>query len=185
MNDATLQSIIGTDKRNPYLQVCQRNGSDQLEIYYGVQLLETVVNDKEHISFRAAVGRLYNAGLNRENLSKVFGVDRKTMQRWGVALLAPDAESSIRGLRSRRDPRKLTIEIRKFAEVRFEYIYKTNRSSYSSQVRKEIYETFGVTISPESLRPVFASCKLKLAKSKDSGSASESPSDDSEGERCR
>jgi hypothetical protein len=106
MENAVLQSIIGTDKRNPYLQVCMRSGNGQLEIYYGAQLLETVVDDKEHIAFRAAVGRLYNAGLNRAQLQEVFDVDRKTMQRWGAALLAPDAESSIRGLRSRRDPRK-------------------------------------------------------------------------------
>jgi transposase len=184
MNDAVLQSIIGTDKRNPYIQVLQRKDSGQLEIYYGAQLLETVVGDREHISFRAAVGRLYNAGLNRENLSKVFNVDRKTMQRWGVALLAPDAESSIQGLRSRRDPRKLTIEIRKFAEVRFGHIYKNNRTSYSSQIRKEIFETFGVNISSESLRPVFAACKDRLAGNRDSGCTSESCSDDSEGERC-
>jgi transposase len=184
MNDAVLQSIIGTDKRNPYLQVLQHKNSGQLEIYYGAQLLETVVGDKEHISFRAAVGRLYNAGLNRENLSKVFGVDRKTMQRWGQALLAPDAESSIRGLRSRRDPRKLTAEIRKFAEVRFGHIYKNNRGSYSSQIRKEIHETFGVHLSPESLRPVFAACKTRLGGCRDRGSVTEDSSDDSEGERC-
>jgi hypothetical protein len=130
MDNAVLQSIIGTDKRNPYLQVCMRSGNGQLEIYYGAQLLETVVDDKEHIAFHAAAGRLYNAGLNRAQLQEVFNVDRKTMQRWGAALLAPDAESSIRGLRSRRDPRKLTVEVRKFAEVRFEQIYKYNRSSY-------------------------------------------------------
>jgi len=185
MNDAVLQAMIGTDKRNPYLQVLQRKDSGQLEIYYGAQLLETVVGDKEHISFRAAVGRLYNAGVNRENLSKVFGVDRKTMQRWGVALLAPDAETSIRGLRSRRDPRKFTVEIRKFAEVRFGYVYKSNKVSYSSQIRKEIFETFGVQISQESLRPVFASCKAKMEGSRDSCSAPEDSSDDSEGESCR
>jgi hypothetical protein len=185
MNDAVLQAIIGTDKRNPYLQVLRRKESGQLEIYYGAQLLETVVGDKEHISFRAAVGRLYNAGLNRANLSNVFNVDRKTMQRWGGALLAPDAESSIRGLRSRRDPRKLTVEIRKFAEVRFGYIYKNNRVSYSSQIRKEIHETFGVHISQESLRPVFAACKARLKECRDSGSTPEDCSDDSEGESCR
>jgi len=184
MNDVVLQSIIGTDKRNPYLQVCRRSGNGQLEIYYGAQLLETVVDDKEHIAFRAAVGRLYNAGLNRAQLAEVFSVDRKTMQRWGEALFAPDAESSIRGLRSRRDPRKLTVEVRKFAEVRFEQIYKYNRSSYSRQIRKEIFDTFGLHLSPETLRPLFTACKARLGSNRGSGSDSNDTSGEKEGESC-
>lgn len=182
MDEAVLQSIIGTDKRNPYLQVCRRSANGQLEIYYGAQLLETVVDDKEHIAFRSAVGRLYNAGLNRAQLQDVFKVDRKTMQRWGAALLAPDAESSIRGLRSRRDPRKLTVEIRKFAEVRFEQIYKHNRATYSRQIRNDIFDTFGITISPEALRPIFTACKSKLGNKKEFGSEPGSTSDEKEGE---
>ncbi|HEX2956242.1 MAG TPA: hypothetical protein VHO70_05405 [Chitinispirillaceae bacterium] len=185
MDEAVLQSIIGTDKRNPYLQVCRRNGSNQLQIYYGAQLLETVVDDKEHIAFRAAVGRLYNAGLNRAQLAEVFNVDRKTMQRCGEALLAPDAESSIRGLRSRRDPRKLTVEVRKFAEVRFEQIYKYNRSSYSRQIRNEIFDTFGLRLSPEALRPIFTACKARLEGNRDSGGDSGDSSGEKEDESCQ
>lgn len=185
MDEAVLQSIIGTDKRNPYLQVCRRNGSGQLEIYYGAQLLETVVDDREHIAFRASVGRLYNAGLNRAQLAEVFNVDRKTMQRWGEALLAPDAESSIRGLRSRRDPRKLTVEVRKFAEVRFEQIYKYNRSSYSRQIRNEIFDTFGLRLSPEALRPIFTACKVRLEGKRDSGGDPGDTSGEKEDESCQ
>jgi hypothetical protein len=103
------------------------------------------------------------------------------MQRWGEALFASDAESSIRGLRSRRDPRKLTVEVRKYAEVRFEQIYKCNRKTYSSQIRQEILDTFGVRISPESLRPIFTACKKRF---RDNNSDSENISDDSEGESC-
>jgi hypothetical protein len=108
----------------------------------------------------------------------VFGVDRKTLQRWGQALLMPDAESSIQALRSRSEPRKLTVEVRKFAEIRFGVIYQRNRTSYSSQIRREIFETFGVSISPECLRPIFTACRQRLttgnteSKKKDSGSDS-------------
>jgi hypothetical protein len=163
MNEVVLQSILGTDKRNPYLQICRRQDTNKLEVYYGAQRLETVVDDKNHISYRACVGRLYNAGLNRKTLGKVFEVDRKTMQRWGKALLMPDAESSIAALRSRFEPRKLTVEVRRFAELRFEAMYPKNRYAYSSRIRREILETFGVTLSPESLRPVFAGCKRRMA----------------------
>jgi hypothetical protein len=162
MDEVVLQSILGTDKRNPFLQVCRRGDNTHLEIYYGLQRLETVIDDKNHISYRAAVGRLYNAGLNRGALCATFKVDRKTMQRWGHALLMPDAESSIRALRSRTDPRKLTAQVRRFAEVRFGHIYPRNHHSYSSQIQQEIYETFGRQISSESLRLVFKECRRRL-----------------------
>jgi transposase len=162
MDEVVLQSLIGTDKRNPFIHVCRRVDNDQLEIYYGVQRLETVVDDKNHISFRAAVGRLYNAGLSRAKLSSIFDVDRKTMARWGEALLMPDAESSLRGLRSRSEPRKLTPEVRRFAEVRFEFIYPRNRYTYSREIRDEIRETFGVEIASSTLRPVFRACRERL-----------------------
>jgi hypothetical protein len=181
MAEIVLQSLIGTDKRNPYLHVCRRKDSSQLDIFYGAQHLETVVDNKDHISFRAAVGRLYNAGLNRRILSKVFGVDRKTLQRWGQALLMPDAEASVHALRSRSEPRKLTVEIRKFAEVRFEHIYSHNRYSYNSQIRKEIFETFSVQLSPESLRAIFSACKQRLSREKsDSGKTDSSGESDTD-----
>jgi hypothetical protein len=163
MNEAVLQSILGTDKRNPCLQVCRRQDTNKLEVYYGAQRLETVVDDKNHISYRACLGRLYNAGLNRATLSKIFDVDRKTMQRWGKALLMPDAESSVQSLRSRQEPRKLTVEVRRFAELRFEAIYPKNRYGYSSRIRREIFETFRITLSSESLRPVFAGCMQRMS----------------------
>ncbi len=50
MNEVVLQSILGTDKRNPYLHVLRRKDTDKLEVYYGAQRLETVVDDKDHIN---------------------------------------------------------------------------------------------------------------------------------------
>ncbi len=182
MDEVVLQSIIGTDKKNPYLHVCRRRDSNQLDVFYGAQHLETVVDNKEHISYRAAVGRLYNAGLNRKALSMVFEVDRKTLQRWGLALLMPDAESSIKALRSRSAPRKLTIEVRRFAEIRFGHIYPHNRSCYSSQIRREIFETFDLHISAESLRPIFAACKQRLTANKSTSDQSDSGCKDDDSE---
>ena len=186
MNEVVLQSILGTDKRNPCLQVCRRQDTNGLEIYYGAQRLETVVDDKNHISYRACVGRLYNAGLNRATLGSVFEVDRKTMQRWGKALLMPDAEASVQALRSRHEPRKLTPEVRRFAEVRFEAIYPKNRYGYNSRIRREIFETFAVTLSSESLRPVFAECRRRVGASGDGRRDSGRGSSDAEkeSERC-
>ena len=51
MDELVLQSIIGTDKKNPFLHVCRRRDSNQLDVFYGAQHLETVVDNKEHISY--------------------------------------------------------------------------------------------------------------------------------------
>ena len=166
MDEIVLQSIIGTSKRNPLLSLCRVYNTNKLQIYYGAQLLETVVDDKTHISFRAAVGRLYNAGLKRSKLVETFGVDRKTMQRWGEALLMDSAEESVKALRARGGHRKVTLEIRRFTEVRFEAIYPVNRYSYSKIIREEIEEVFGKRISSETLRPIFNACKRTMGQEK-------------------
>ena len=83
MDEIVLQSILDADK-NGTLKLFREKESRKIQIFYGVLLLEIVPNDSGHISYRTAAGRLYNAGLKRETLSKVFGVDRRTLQSWGI-----------------------------------------------------------------------------------------------------
>ena len=40
-----MQLILGTDKRNPCLEVYQDEAKQQLHVYYGFELLEVVPND--------------------------------------------------------------------------------------------------------------------------------------------
>jgi len=67
MDEFVLQSIIGTDKRNPLLHVCRRGEGNRLEIFYGAQHLETVIDNKDHISIRSRLGGFINAGINRKD----------------------------------------------------------------------------------------------------------------------
>ena len=95
MGELALQCVLGTDRKNPMLTLFRRQGENTIEIYYGGHPFETVTDDSRHISFRTAVGRLYNAGLCREKLCRLFGVSIKTMRRWAQALLHEDPEKSL------------------------------------------------------------------------------------------
>ena len=92
-------------------------------MYYGAELLEVVPEDGRHAAFKLLLGRLFNAGVKGTALRRCFGVDRKTMQRWGQALQSGDAEQLVRALAGRGGHRKLTPEIQSFVRMRFPEIY--------------------------------------------------------------
>jgi hypothetical protein len=165
MNEIVLQEILGTDVRNPYLSLLREKDSNRIWIYYGAHLLETVTDDPQHISFRSAAGRLYNAGIKRKLLSELFDFDRRTLQCWGNALLEKDPQEALRML-SGRGNYKLSSEIRQFARMRFFAVYPQNRYSYSKQIRQEIEEVFQIKVCSETLRLLFKRCKEEMASPK-------------------
>jgi hypothetical protein len=57
------QLILGTDKRNPCLEVYLDESEEHLHVYYGFELLEVVPNDRESMPFKLMVAQLYNAGV--------------------------------------------------------------------------------------------------------------------------
>jgi len=60
---ATGQVILGTDKRNALFTVYEwekDDGEEQLQIYYGLELLEVLPADRNAPSFKMLVGRLYD-----------------------------------------------------------------------------------------------------------------------------
>ena len=162
MDEFVLQSLIGTDKRSPLLSLCRVKGSNMLQIYYGAELLETIPSDPHHINYRAAIGRLYNAGLSRKRLQEVFVVDRKTMQRWGQALLMEDVEEAVRILSGERR-HKVSLEIRRFIEVRYSFIYQRNRHSFNKEIREEVFATYGKRLSSETIRLIIKDYRARLA----------------------
>lgn len=158
-----LQSVLGTDKRNPIFSVSRQPGVEpQLHVYYGAELLEVVPEDQQHPAYKLLIGRLFNAGVKQVALQRSFGVDRKTMQRWGRALQSEDPERLVRVLAGRGGPRKLTPEIRAFVILRFPKLYSQSRSGYSQQLRAEIETVFGVRLSGECLRPLLKPLKAEL-----------------------
>lgn len=157
-----LQAIIGTDKKNPVLSLLREKNTSRYQVYYGCHILEVIQDDPDHIGYRSAIGRLYNARLKRKILSQVFGHDRRTMQLWGKALINKDSDEALRILSGQRN-RKITKEIQSFARSRFFLIYKENRYNYSQQIRKEIEDIFGKSLSAELLRPYFNQWKKELS----------------------
>jgi len=158
-----LQPILGTDKRNPIFSVYRQEGEvPSLHVYYGAELLEIVPEDRQHPAFKLLVGRLHNAGVKGLALQQNFGVDRKTIQRWGRALQSGDPQQLVQALAGRGGQRKLTSEIRGFVTLRFPEIYGHSRSGYSQRLRAEIQAVFGVTLSGECLRPFLKPLKAEL-----------------------
>ena len=162
-----LQQILGTDKRNPVFSLYRDPHNGKLHVYYGMQLLEIVIDDYHNFSFRCLLGRLYNARVKAKSLQECFGVDRKTMQRWGEALQKSDVQEVLRGLAGRGEHGKLSPEIRGFVRLRFAQLYGEGCGHYSQKIRQEISEVFGVSLSGEALRPMFKDLKGQWAQQAD------------------
>ena len=159
-----LQQILGTDKKNPVFTIYRDAKEQILHVYYGGKLLEKVPDDKRHPEFKLLLARLSNAGVKAAVLERVFGVDHKTMKRWGSALTSGDPELLMRVLAGRQVNRKLSLEIRSYIEMRFPIIYQETRYEYSKRMREEIERVFGKRISGETIRPL-----LKVLKEKQRG----------------
>jgi transposase len=156
-----LQEIIGTDKRNSQFTIC-RGGSSaagKIYVFFGAELLEVVSENKSDPDFKMMVARLYNAGVKAKPLTEQFGVARTTMKRWGDALRGNDLEELVRVFGGPGPPRKLTVEIQEFVQVRSRDVYARTRYNYSALIRGEIREIFKVELSGESLHPLFKQLK--------------------------
>jgi len=155
----TGQLILGTDKRNPLFTVYGDEDEGQLHVYYGLELLEVVSADRNHPNFKMLVGRLYNAGLNLVVLQRTFGVDAKTILRWGQALRGRDAEELLRVLAGRRAGRKLTPEIEAYVRVRWPDLSRSGTYGIGQRLRREIESVFNVKLCQETLRPLMGELK--------------------------
>jgi hypothetical protein len=153
-----LQSVLGTDKKNPLFSVYRDLGKSELHVYYGLELLEVVPDDKESARFKLMVAQLYNAGIKGITLSDVFKVDRKVMRNWGRALKSGDPQTLVDALKG-RGPRKLTPEVKAYLRMRFPIVYAEDKRTYSARLRQEILEVFKLKISGETLRPYFNELK--------------------------
>ena len=160
--ESYLQQILGTDKRNPVFTICRNEETNSLHVFFGGELLEILPDDRDDPQYKIMLARLYNAGLNAAILQSVFGTDRKTMRRWGDALKCEDNEILIRVLLGRQAKRKLTPEIESFIITRFPRIYENNKSTYSQEMRSEIYEAFNVELCSETLRPLLKKLKKSI-----------------------
>ena len=157
-----LQLILGMDRKNPVFNVYQDGNERVLHVYFGLQLLETVPDDREHVAYKMLVGRLYNAGVTRKTLRDAFKVNPKTMRRWGEALKSENQDDLVRVLAGRQYSRKFTSEIQAYVMLRFSEIYAQNRYDYSKQMRLEIEQLFKTRMSGETIRPLLKKLKEEI-----------------------
>lgn len=153
-----LQSVLGTDKKNPLFSVYRDPDKSELHVFYGLELLEVVPDNKQSPRFKLMIAQLYNAGVKGITLSDVFKVDRKVMRKWGRALKSGDPQTLVDALKG-RTARKLTPEVKAFVRMRFPIVYAEDKGNYSARLRQEILEVFKFKISGETLRPYFNELK--------------------------
>ena len=153
-----LQAVLGTDKKNPLFAVFRDPDKSELHVYYGLELLEVVPDDKQSPRYRLMVAQLFNAGVKSVTLSDVFSVDRKVMRGWGRALKSGDPQTLVNALKG-RGPRKLTPEVKAYVRMRFPIVYAEDKRTYSARLRQEIVDIFQIKISGETLRPYFTELK--------------------------
>ena len=165
----TLQLILPTDKRNPSFTLYQDDREQRIHVYYGLELLQVVPNDREHVQYKLLVANLYNAGLKVGALEDLFEVDRKTMRVWGEALQSGEVQRLARALEGRQRQRKLTPEIESFIGHRFAEVYGQHRRQYNARLRQEVWEVFGVRLSGEAIRPLLG--RLRGAAQSGGGAA--------------
>ena len=159
-----LQLVLGTDHRTHYFQVL-RDAVDptRLFVYFGMALVEKIPDDKNDPQYRLLLARLYNAGARPSALHTAFGIDGKTLRRWGAALVSPDRRETARVLFGVKEACHQRALIRQFVQRRFPQIYPTHRREYSRLIREEIAQTFGVHVSGETLRPLFTQLRTQWA----------------------
>lgn len=148
------QLILGTDKRNPCLEVYQDESEKHLHVYYGFELLEVVPNDRESMRYKLMTAQLYNAGLKVKALEEVLLVNHKTMARWGEAVRSGDPEKLTQVLLGRQSRRKLSSWIEAYIRRHWPEIQARGGRDYSKRTRQEVERVFGVKLSGEALRPL-------------------------------
>jgi hypothetical protein len=70
-----LQLILPTDKRNPSFTLYQDDTEQRIHVYYGLELLQVVPADRQHVQYKLPVANLYNAGLKVISLENLFAVN--------------------------------------------------------------------------------------------------------------
>ena len=158
-----LQPLLGGDKSNPLLEVMiDSETPDQLLIFFATELLETVPKDRESVLCKMLGGRLYNAGFNRQALSRSLGWSRPTLRRFGEAMKRGCLERMEEVFAGRHAARKFTAVAERFVRRSFPEAYAEHGCHINTFLRGELTEKLNVDVSREVLRPIINEEKAKL-----------------------
>ena len=157
------QLLLGTDKRNPVFAVYEDDSGQRLLVFYGFEIIEIVPNDPQSPAYKLLLGRLYNSGVKLRALCESFQVAPKTIRRWGTALRRGDPVELIRVLEGRSARRKVTVEVERFARMRWPDLVAERRYGAVERLRQEIQSVFGVEISRSGLQTLIRELKAGSA----------------------
>ena len=146
---APLQLILPTDKRNPSFSLYLTADEQAIHVYYGLELLEVVPADREHVAYKLLVARLYNAGLRVRILAEVFQLDPKTMRAWGHALRSRDPALLQRMVLGPEAGRKRTAVIDGYVRQRWPQLLDEGCRNYREKLQQEIEGLFNTRLSGE------------------------------------
>lgn len=130
------------------------DGIDQIEIYWGCCLLQTMPADPKLFEYRMIVGLLYNLKFGLESLEKFFNTSAKTIRRWGNALRNGSPDELCAVFLGSRGLEKLSEDVRNFIRVRYLEL-KDSVNNYRLVVLDEVARYFGRNVSGELLRQLF------------------------------
>ena len=159
----TGQLILGTDKRNPVFTVYEDESGERLLVFYGFELLEIVRNDSADPAFKLLLARLYNSGVKLNALCESFGVDPKTLRRWGQALRQGDPAELVRVLEGPSAGRKLTLAVESFSRLRWPELVAQRSYGAVGRLQLEIQSVFGMTISRSAMSDLIRGLKVGTA----------------------
>ncbi len=150
-----IQPLLTPCKRaDADLQIHLSQDEDVMEIYWGTALLQRVPRDPSSVLCRAMAGVLVNLGFPFSELEKCFPVCDKTLRNWGKALKAKTAEQMQALLSGHTKRRHLSPEHRQYVFRRYAEL-KDNTGNYRQQICDELARYWQISISGESLRPLF------------------------------
>ena len=159
-----MQGIFGINKKKPVIHIQKSKDETELHVYIGFAFFEIIPNDCKSFQFRYFVARLAKAGFSLVAIARAFGINVDTVKRYRTILTTSQHEQELFerlvGLHCKKT--KLTIEVESFINIRFKQLYLTNRRDYNQQLRDEIYQTFGITLSSEALRQVIAPLRKEI-----------------------
>ncbi len=159
--ETNLQAIIGTDKKNPHFTVFKNLKEKTIDVYFGSALFSAVADTPNNPNLKLLIAQLFSTGIKKKSLTEHFGYSYNAMKRWSDALNTGDPEILVKALSGQGAHKKLNTEIKSFVTHSFKYIYKTNKYTYSKEIREDVKEVFNVELSREVLRPLFNELKKK------------------------
>ena len=161
-----LQTIISVDKKNPHFTIIRNSKTKTIDVYFVAALLDAIEDTHDNPNLKFMIARLFNAGVNKQSLTRTFGFSYNTIRGWAEAIKTDDPSTIVNALSGQGAPKKLTVEIKAYITHRFKSVYVENKYSYSKEIRNEIKEIFDQDISAETLRPLFNELKEKYFQKK-------------------